>query len=152
MLNQEQFLDIDLHHYSKACLIVDEARDLQEKYQHDLCVRRAQEAFELLLKTLLQFIEREYPRDHDVGKVLYEVMDLLRDLGMTAERVARIVLRSKTFQVWRDRAFYGDEQLKVAHLFGPSEANLALQWANEMRADCELVKTTVWQRLLREAD
>jgi hypothetical protein len=79
-------------------------------------------------------------------------MDLFRDLGMSAERAARIVVRSKTFQVWRDRAFYGDEQLKVAHLFGPFEAKPALLWAEEMGADCELVKTAVWQRVLRRAD
>lgn len=151
MLSQEQYWDLDKH-YSKASQVLDEAKGLAEKYQHDLAVRRAQEAFELLLKTMFLFLGREYPKDHDVGKILYDVLNRLQELGITTERVARMVLRSKTLQLWRDPSFYGDERLKVASLFMESEAALAIRWAEEMRTDCYFVKTKAWERFFRKTE
>src|SRR5713226_5634760 len=103
MLLQEKCWDID-RYYSKASEIVDEAKGLAQRYQHDLSVRRAQEAFELLLKTMLLFMRREYPKDHDVGKILYALTDPLREMGIITERVARMILRSKTLELWRGLA------------------------------------------------
>ncbi len=151
MLSQQQYWDLD-RHYSKASQILDEAKSHAEKFQHDLAVRRAQEAFELLLKTMLLFMEREYPKDHDIGRVLYDVLGLLQEMGITTERVARMVLRSKTLGLWRDLALYGDERLKVATLFGEPEATLTIRWAEEMRNDCYFVKTKAWERFVRKAE
>lgn len=151
MLSQEQYWNIDKH-YSKASQVLDEAKGLAEKYQHDLVVRRAQEAFELLLKTMLLFLGRDYPKDHDVGKVFYDALGTLQELGITTERVARTVLRSKTLQLWRAPSFYGDERLKVATLFGEPEAALAIRWAEDMRTDCYFVKTKAWERFVRKPE
>ena len=151
MLSQDRYWGFD-RHYSKASQVLDEAKSFEEKYQYDLSVRRAQEAFELLLKTMLLFMGREYPKDHDVGKVLYDVLDLLQELGITTERVARTILRSKTFHLWRGPSLYGDERLKLVPLFGEQEAGLAMRWAEEMRNDCYFVKIKVWERLVRKAE
>jgi len=148
LISQQQFWEIDKN-YSKACGIMEEARTLADKYAYDLCVRRAQEAFELLSKTVFSFMGCEYPREHDVSRALYQIIGLLQEYGITTQRAAQMVLRGKTLAVWRDLAFYGDERLNVTGLFGEDEARLALRWAAEMSTDCYLVKTKILDRIIK---
>jgi len=148
MLEQQQYWDID-RHYSKASQILDEAKSHAEKYQHDLAVRRAQEAFELLLKTTFLFMGQEPPKEHDLTKALYDASALLQEFGVSTQRIAQVVLRGRTLALWRDLAFYGDERLRVVGIFGESEAKLALLWAEEIHTICSIVKDRVWERLVK---
>ncbi len=151
MIPEARFWEIDTH-YSRACQVLDESKGLSEKYQYDLCVRRGQEAFELLLKTMFLFMGMDPPKEHDLTKALYDAQELLQNFGIPTPRIAQIVLRGKTLALWRDLAFYGDERLRVVALFGEPEGKLALRWAGDMNADCYLVKTQVLERFIRKAE
>ena len=52
-------------------------RDLQEAWEFNddnLVVRRAQEVVEFALKGALKFLEVEYPKVHDVGKIFEQTL------------------------------------------------------------------------------
>jgi len=143
VLTQEQYWEVDKF-YSKADSILNEARDHAKKFEYDLCVRRSQEAFELFLKTMFRFIEREYPQDHDISNEIYKVHEALKRFDFTAQKVAQIVHRNRTLGLWREKSFYGDERLGVTALFTEHEARSALAYAEELWLDCSNVKNQIW--------
>lgn len=146
-VSKERFWEIDRHYYSKARAVLDEARNHLQIYNYDLCVRRAQEAFELFLKMIFLLIEKEYPKDHDISNEIYKVHTFLKEFKFSDQRVAQIVLRNKTLSLWRNPSFYGDEKLKVSGIFGQNEARVAFQYAEEMDSDCSRLKSEIIRRL-----
>ena len=145
-LSKDQYWEID-RHYTKARAVLEEARNHLQKHNYELCVRRAQEAFELFLKTVFLFIEKEYPKEHDISNEIYKVRTLLRGFRFSDQKVAQIVVRNKTLNLWRNPSFYGDEKLKVSGIFGEKEAQVALQYANDMDVDCYRVKSEMWRKV-----
>ncbi len=145
VLSYKDLGDID-HLYSRANAVLDEARAKLGSYSHDLAVRRAQEAIELYIKTTFRFTGSEYPRIHDLEKTIYEVSQLLAEYGVTREEVARMILANATMAVWRTPSFYGNERLAVAKLFRDKEAEVAIRYAEEVRAVCDKVRYQLYQR------
>jgi HEPN domain-containing protein len=148
-MNQDEYWETDKF-YSKANSVLSEARDHSKKYNYDLCVRRSQEAFELFLKTMFKFIEREYPQKHDIGAEIYSVFDALKRFGFSAQKVAQIVHRNRTLGLWRDKAFYGDEKLGVASIFTEQESKVALSYAEDLSYDCNTVKGQIWREIVEK--
>ena len=62
-LTLNKLADID-HFFVRANTVSDEARKHREAFNYDLAVRRSQEAFELYLKSILLFLQKEYPAIH----------------------------------------------------------------------------------------
>ena len=145
-LNREQYWEIDRHYYSKARAVLDEARNHLKTFKYELGVRRAQEAFELFLKTIFMLIEKEYPKEHDISSEIYKLVSLLKEVGFSNQKVAQLVLRNKTLSLWRERSFYGDEKLRVSGIFGENEARTALKYAEEIDWDCSRVKSEVMRK------
>ncbi len=131
--------------YSKATSILNEAREQLRSYGCDLAVRRSQEAVELHIKTIFRFVGMEYPRSHDLEKMIYAICVLLGEYGVTREQVARMVLANSTVGLWRSPSFYGDETLGVAKLFRQKEAELAIAFAEEIRWVCEKVRSELYR-------
>lgn len=147
MLTQEQYFEIDKFH-SKADSILGEASDHSKKFEYDLCVRRSQEAFELFLKTMFKFIARDYPQKHDIAKEVYAVFEALKGYGFSAQKVAQIVHRNRTLGLWREKSFYGDEELGVASIFIELESKVALSYAEDISIDCYRVKDKIWREIV----
>jgi HEPN domain-containing protein len=149
-MNQQQFLEIDPF-YVKANSVIDEARDHAKKFEYDLCVRRSQEAFELYLKTMFKLIEKEYPRKHDVGEEIYQVYNALKKYGFSTQKVAQLVHRNHTLSQWREKAFYGDDELNVGSIFVDEESKAALLYAEGMSIDCSSVRAQIWTEIVERA-
>jgi HEPN domain-containing protein len=133
-------IEIDQQTFNKAGTILDEARSRARSFDYDLAVRRAQEAFELHLKSLFRFLHRTYPETHDLKKQIYELSVALNEFSFDSRQVARLVLANSMLALWRSPAFYGDETLKVGGLFDASEANLAISYAESAQLACEIVR------------
>ena len=144
--------EIEQLSYFKANTILGEAKDYLKRFNYDLAVRRAQEAFELFLKSLFQFLQTEYPARHDLKKQIYEKLTAalkqheVDPNQMTHRQIARVVLANSVLHLWRSPAFYGDETLKVGGLFEGSEAKLALSYADLAQYLCMVVHNHVYQR------
>lgn len=108
-----------------------EAENYCSDVKYDLCVRRSQDAVEMFLKSLFLSINKEFPRIHDLKKKLYEIHEALKDY-ITPKETAQMIIANDTLALWRERALYGDEILKVSNLFGEQEANLALAYVKRI--------------------
>lgn len=128
---------------AKARMILDEARRLKA-LDHDLAVRRSQEAFELYLKSLFRFLEADYPAAHDVGKQIYSLAKVLKRYQIDRRLAAVLVLANSTLAVWRSPAFYGDEKLNVGAIFNDAEAALAISYAEKAEMVCGIVRGQVY--------
>jgi HEPN domain-containing protein len=144
-LTLDQLAEID-HFVTKANTILQEARNHSKTFNYDLAVRRSQEALELYLKSLLLFLQREYPAAHDLKDQIYELSQVLTGFQITLQQVARLVLGSKVLGLWRLPAFYGDERLKVANLFDSREAELAASYADLAQLVCSIVRSELYRR------
>jgi HEPN domain-containing protein len=143
--------EIEQLSYFKANTILGEAQNYLGRFNYDLAVRRAQESFELFLKSLFRFLQAEYPASHDLKKQIYDLTaafkqnqvdpNQIRDL-----QIARLVLANSMLDLWRLPAFYGDEKLNVGGIFEEGEAKLALAYAELARYLCEVVRSHVYQR------
>ena len=109
-------------------------------------MRRSQEAFELYLKSLFRFLQREYPETHDLKKQIYELSVALKDFNVDSRKVARLVLANSMLSLWRSPAFYGDEKLNVGGLFDSKEADLAISYADSAHSTCSIVRGHVYGR------
>jgi HEPN domain-containing protein len=77
--------DVDRTLFSKAGMILDEARNHLGRLDYDLAVRRAQEAFKLYLKSLFRFLRMHFPPTHDPKKQIYEVSQAVGFCGITPQ-------------------------------------------------------------------
>lgn len=92
----------------RAGVILDEARNMQNRGVWNLVVRRCQEAVELALKGALQWAGLEVPRVHDVGAVLRQHPDRFpSDFRASIPKLASI---SRALRAEREISFYGDEE------------------------------------------
>jgi len=113
-------------------------RALEEAKRHlaaegwGLAVRRAQEALELGLKSLLRYAGVETPKWHDVGGILLKHRD--RFPPQYAKRMEDFARWSAELRSKREPALYGDESRGVGsdELFSMSEAEEAVRWAGEV--------------------
>jgi HEPN domain-containing protein len=119
-------------YFNKAISLQVEANNYYEKGCYDLCVRGSQDAFEMFLKSLFRLIDVESPATHDLKQKLYDVYKPLEKYGVSVEDTARIILANETFALWRNRAFYGDEKLRVSGCFGKNEADLAMFYVKRL--------------------
>ncbi|MFZ2071240.1 MAG: HEPN domain-containing protein [Halobacteriota archaeon] len=71
----------DYLYRAKWCLKEAEMALSGENYP--MCVRRSQEALELVVKSLLRSLAIEYPREHDVGDALGYIEEKLPDYLFT---------------------------------------------------------------------
>ena len=133
------------HLYSKAGAILDEARGRVKVYDHDLTVRRSQEAFELYLKSCFRYLQKEYPASHELRKQIYELTEALKQCQIDRRQIARLVLANSVLDLWRSPAFYGDERLNVGGLFNDGEAKLALSYAESAQFVCSMVRSYVYR-------
>jgi HEPN domain-containing protein len=151
-----ELAEIDQLSYWKANTILGEAQTRLQSFDYDLAVRRAQEAFELYLKSLFRFLRAEYPAAHDVKKQIYELTAAFKQHQIephqiSARQVARLVLANSMLHLWRLPAFYGDETLNVGGLFEESEAKLALSYAELAQFLCNGVRIHAHQRAAMQA-
>jgi len=101
---------------------IDWARDSFEeverafsKGKHHIAVRRAQECIELAMKGVFRLLAIEFPKEHDVSKVMLDISPKLPDwFQKEVDRVSEIV---KKMAEDRGPAMYGDER----HLKPPGE-------------------------------
>ncbi len=119
-------------YFTMATDLRNEAERYLKKGKYDLSIRRSQEAVEMFLKSLFRKIDIEYPPAHDLTKKIYEVHKKLKQYGISRSEVAQMILANETLQLWRDRAFYGDETLRVSRVFSQAEAELALYYAKQL--------------------
>jgi HEPN domain-containing protein len=132
---------------SKAGRILEEARVRMNAYDWDLTVRRSQETFELYLKSLFRYAQREYPRDHDLKKQTYDLTEALQQSQLDNRQIARLVLGNSVLSLWRSPAFYGDETLEISGLFNDSEAKLAVSYAESAQFVCSVVCSYAFGRV-----
>jgi HEPN domain-containing protein len=95
---------------TRAAMTLEDARTAAANGIYSLAVRRAQETVELFLKATLRFLAIEYPKEHDVSKVLLSVKELRPLppwLAANLELMARV---SRELSWKRGAAFYGDEK------------------------------------------
>jgi HEPN domain-containing protein len=144
-LTQNQLGDID-HFFTRADTVLSEARNHLKRFNYDLTVRRSQEAFELYLKSLLLFLQKEYPASHDLKKQIYELSEVLKEFQITPQQVARLVLANAVLALWRSPAFYGDEKLRVASLFDSKEAELAVSYGELGQLVCSVVRSQIYRQ------
>jgi HEPN domain-containing protein len=142
-LTLNQLGDIDRFLF-KADAVLGEARNNLKLFNYDLAVRRSQEAFELYLKSVLLFLQKEYPATHDLRKQIYELSEVFKELQITREQVARLALANAVLSLWRSPAFYGDETLKVANFFESKEAELAISYTELGQHVCYLVRSQLY--------
>lgn len=82
---------------------------------YHIAVRRAQECIELAIKSIFRLLSVEFPKEHDVSKVLLDISSKLPEwFQKEIERVSSIV---KELSEDRGPAMYGDER----HLKPPGE-------------------------------
>jgi len=98
------------------------------------CVKEAQHAVELMLKALLKRYIGDFPKKHDVGDEVYRSAEKLPE-GLRPH-LARLWMASKVLGSWREPSTYGieAEQTPPHRLFTKAEAELALQYAEEVRS------------------
>lgn len=141
-MDKESFEKVKELEY-KAGTIESEAKELSQKFDYDLSVRRAQEAFELYLKFIFTVLDKELQeiRGHELSNLIDKeavtIRKILKDYLNFSENyideiIARIKLGSLTLRLWRDLAFYGDEKLKKYKFFKQKEAELALEYVSEL--------------------
>jgi len=152
VLTLTEMHEIEQLSYFKANTILVEAQTYLQRFNYDLAVRRAQEAFELFLKSLFQFLRTEYPASHDLKKQIYEELTVafkrqqVDANQITPLHIARVVLANSVLHLWRSPAFYGDETLRVGSLFEESEAKLAVSYAELARYLCMVVQRHAYQQ------
>lgn len=90
---------------------------------HPMCVRRSQEALELVIKALLRSMAIEYPREHDVGYALAYIEEKLPDY-LKSEMQSLRGLLTELARV-RGPAFYGYERegIPASEAFGDEYAS-----------------------------
>jgi len=111
-------------------------------------VRSSQECVELSLKAALRVVGVEYPKKHDVSRVLL----LARKRFPNWFRVESFAKISRALSEMREPAMYGDELRFVSstELFTKEHASKALAEANEVYKACSrLLKESRLRRLKR---
>lgn len=99
-------------------------------------VRRSQEALELAIKAMLRYLAIEYPKEHDVGDVLFEVLEKIPDF--LKNRIPRMrELLSELARV-RGPAMYGYERegIPASRAFGKEYAKETLREVKELVELC----------------
>ncbi len=106
-------------------LYLSEAKNYLEKGEYHVAVRRSQEACELALKGLLRYLGVEYPKVHDVGKVVDRVLEDKLKVGRDLrERLKEI---SRKLAEEREPSFYGStEGVPPRRLFDKETAQEAV--------------------------
>jgi HEPN domain-containing protein len=98
-------------------------------------VRIAQESAELSLKAALRFVGIEYPKKHDVSRVLQSVKERFPSWFDT-DRLAEI---GTWLAERREPAMYGNEAKGISpdELFTKEDAKIALNYAEDIYNSCK---------------
>jgi len=127
---------------SRALVIIDEARFLQERGAWNMVVRRSQEAVELALKATLLWARIGIPHIHDVGPILRQYADRYPETFQ--RRIPQLASISRMLRAERETSFYGDEQSGAPpeSLYLPADAKDAISKAEAVLSACqELIRT-----------
>lgn len=121
----------------RAGRCLQEAREAMRARDYPGAVRRSQESVEFSLKAMLRLVGVEYPREHDVSRVLLEVESRFpkwfsRDIPKMAEF-------SRDLAMKRGPSAYGDEKAGVPprELFKRDDGEAAVRAATFTLARCE---------------
>jgi len=127
-----------LDYMNRASKTLGEARGAFKAGDYPLTIRRAQEAVELSLKSVLRFLAVEYPKEHDVSDVLMEVTKSRALPSWFMAEVEFMATLSGDLARKRGPAFYGDEQAMrpPSSLFTQDDASDALEGAERVHANC----------------
>ena len=101
-----------------------------------LCIRASQECVELSLKAVLRLIGIEYPKEHDVSKVLMiEQHRFPKEFSSLVDELASI---SRSLAKLRGPSVYGDEVrgIPAISLFTDKDAKYALDGAKKVFDAC----------------
>lgn len=123
----------------KAEKIEKEAITYKDSRNYDLCIRRAQEAFELYMKTIFKLLKESYPtygkKGHELCKEIVKVYPKLKYIleksYFSKEEFVQILRGSFILSEWRERALYGEEKLQpisIHESFIQKEVDLALKY------------------------
>ncbi len=85
-------------------------REMKDAFLNGLynrTIRRAQEVVEQSLKALLKLMNFEYPKEHDVGKYLEDIIKR-RSIAYEKEKIDEIKKISSSLGQKRAPAFYGE--------------------------------------------
>jgi HEPN domain-containing protein len=104
--------------------------ELIEKYwgekNWNMVIRRAQETAECYIKGFLKLINIEFPKEHDLGGYLEEIL-IKRGLPFKKERIGKIKEISEELTEKRAPAFYGEV------FYSKEEARRARKGAKEVK-------------------
>lgn len=103
------------------------AKRAYEDRNYAFAVRQSQECVELSVKAVLRLYGVEYPREHDVGMLLFRLSD--RFPSWFSKEFHKLVGISAELAKCRGPSMYGDEERGVppSQLFGKDEAAKALR-------------------------
>ena len=120
---------------AKWCL--KEAEMALSEENNPMCVRRSQEALELVIKALLRSMAIEYPREHDVGDSLAYIEEKLPDY-LKSEISSLKSLLTELARV-RGPAFYGYERegIPASEAFSNDYASNTFEKVSKMVNLCE---------------
>jgi HEPN domain-containing protein len=132
-----------LYYSATARRALRDAKKQKLHYRYSECIISAQESIEFLGKSVLEFMDIEYKREHYIGDELEKVGQ--RKLYLK-EKVARaIVISDRWLQQSRNLTRYGFQSLglspKIAFL--ERDANYALSDAEEMLPLLDTVERSV---------
>jgi HEPN domain-containing protein len=110
------------------------AQRARSNQNYSYSVRSSQECVELSLKAALRAVGVEYPKKHDVGRVLLRVKNRFAP-GFAAEEFART---SRELVDLREPAMYGDEvrMISSSALFGEDQTQEILEKARKVHETC----------------
>ncbi len=106
---------------------------------HDLAIRRMQEAAELFVKAVFGLVGQAYPKSHDLQKGVLAIRSTLNGFEISDYQIARLLVAYDYLTNWRQLAFYGDEQLGVSRVFTKKEADLASDYAMEIKTIVDIL-------------
>ena len=116
----------------------------------NICVRNAQEAFELYLKTSFKLLGLKYDFYHNINEVLLnsEFMKFCKEENIQNELLTALLRGNEVLLKWREISFYsGDKKITdLIHRFVKEEATLALYYAESAMVFCNIIRGITLKR------
>lgn len=126
------------------------ARALISSYDYVGAIEAAQHSIELSVKALYLLVGEEPPKEHHAGaEFLKKVVDRLNFSSTTEHlkaEIGRAMLISRMYEWAHTVSVYGFKGLSASSLIDKKDAEIALQYADEVYSTCNLVVDKVRQR------
>ena len=123
------------------------ARALMSSYDYVGAIEAAQHSTELSVKALYLLVGEEPPKEHHAGaEFLKKIIDRL-DFSSATEYLkvdlGRAMLISRMYEWAHTVSIYGYKGLSASSLIEKKDAEIALQYADEVESTCRLVVDAV---------